>query len=91
MKLYKSSINREVPVEQIVCRVKVCGETFGGAWCPHGSQWGYGEKVDLSLDDLSELYEFRAMVNKFVDSLEEIMQGHQENSIELFKVRGEKS
>lgn len=91
MKIYKNAIGKNVPVEQITCRVKVFGDTFGGAWCPHNSQWGMGEQVELSLDDLNELYEFRAMVNKFVDSLEQVMEQHKENSIELFIVRGEKS
>ena len=69
MKIYKSGINREVPVEQIECRVKVCGETFGGAWCPHGTQWGMGEVIDLSLDDLNELYEFRAKILELIENI----------------------
>ena len=91
MKVYKTSMYQKVPVEQISCRVKVCGEEFGGAWRPHSTQWGMGENIDLSFDDLHELYEFQSMVNKFVDSLEQLMDQHQENSIELFRIRGEKS
>ena len=46
MKIYKNTIGKNVPVEQITCRVRVCGDTFGGAWCPHDSQWGMGERVE---------------------------------------------
>ena len=91
MKTYKYSMNHKVPVEQISCRVKACGEEFGGAWRPHSTEWGMGENIDLSFDDLNELYEFQSMVNKFVDALQQLMDQHKENAIELFVVRGEKS